>query len=116
MQFLYVKIPIAQSDLDQFFRLEDHIDRILIEHGVGSVLSWGDSLGDLLPDGSRPVAYTRIDVDVSNIASARTLLLTSLPALGVPTGTEIHYMIERQHMQDIYSESEGKWKPFNSWR
>jgi hypothetical protein len=109
MQFLYVKIPIAQGGLDQFYRLEDKIDQILIEHGVGSVLGWGDSLGDPRPDGSRPVAYMRIDVDVANIVLARALLLTSLPTLGAPTGTEIHYTIERQHMQDIYSES--RWLP-----
>lgn len=106
MQFLYVKIPVVEDVLDQFHRLEDKVDQILSESGVGSVAGWGESLGDALADGSRPVAYTRIDVDVSDVGSARTLLQTTLPALGAPTGTEIHYTIDQRHLKDIYFESE----------
>lgn len=106
MHFIYVKIPVVNQVVDQRHQLEDKVDQILQENGVGSVAGWGDSLGDALADGSRPVAYTRIDVDVSNLASARELLQTNLPSLGAPTGTEIHYTIDGRRMKDVYLESE----------
>jgi hypothetical protein len=83
--------------------LDDKVDQILKETGFGSVAGWGDSLGAALPDGSRPVAYTRIDVDVSNLASARALLQANLPSFGAPKGTEIHYTIDYRHYKDVYS-------------
>jgi hypothetical protein len=105
MLFLYVKIPVVKDAFDQFHRLEDKIDQILTEKGVGSVAGWGESLGDALPDGSRPVAFTRIDVDVADIAAARAVLQASLPALGAPTGTEIHYTIDQRNFNDVYGQS-----------
>ena len=104
MNFLYVKIPVAKHVFDQTHQLEDKVDQILRENGAGAVAGWGDSLGVALPDGSRPVAYTRIDVDVSNLASARALLQANLPAFGAPAGTEIHYTIDRRRLKDIYVE------------
>lgn len=55
-----------------------------------------------LPDGSRPVAYTRIDVDFSNLASARELLQANLPWFGAPAGTEIHYTVEHHRLKGVY--------------
>lgn len=104
MHFLYIKIPVVKSVSDHERELEDKVDQLLRTNGVGAVAGWGDSLGAALPDGSRPVAYTRIDVDVTNLASARDLLQANLPALGAPTGTEIHYTIEHRHLRDKYAE------------
>jgi hypothetical protein len=102
MHFLYVKIPTVNNTFAQTHQLEDKVDQILKETGMGSVAGWGDSLGVTLPDGSRRVAYTRIDVDVSNLASARVLLQANLPPIGAPSGTEIHYTIDYRHYKDIY--------------
>ena len=105
MLFLYIKIPVVKGRFGQSHQLEYEIDQILREKRVGAVGGWGDSLGDALPDGSRPVAFTRIDVDVSDIAEAREILKASLPALGAPAGTEIHCTIDERHIKDVYSDS-----------
>ncbi len=104
MHFLYVKVPVANRAFDQMHEFEDKLDRLLQEAAAGSLAGWGDSLGAALPDGSRPVAYTRVDVDISNVAAARALLQANLPAFGAPTGTEIHYTIDYRHYKDIYFE------------
>ncbi len=106
MLFLYVKIPVVNNKLDQLHRREEKIDQILMERGIGSVAGWGGSLGDTLADGSRPVAFIRIDVDVTDIAAARALLHERLPGLGAPADTEIHYTIDQLSLIDIYSGSE----------
>lgn len=106
MHFLYVKIPTLNNALHQTHQLEDKVDQILKETGMGAVAGWGDSLGVARPDGTRPVAYTRIDVDVLNLASARALLQANLPSIGAPTGTEIHYTIDYRHYKDRYVEPE----------
>jgi hypothetical protein len=105
MLFLYVKIPVVKNRFGQSHKLEYEIDQILREKRVGLVAGWGGSLGEVLPDGSRPVAFTRIDVDVSDIAAARAILKTSLPALGAPAGTEIHCTMDERHIKDVFSES-----------
>lgn len=102
MKFLYVKVPVMSHVQDGTRQLEEKIDQLLTETREGSVAGWGDSLGAALPDGSRPVAFIRIDVDVFNLASARTLLRKSLPAIGAAMGTEIHYKIDTRHFKDIY--------------
>jgi hypothetical protein len=104
MHFLYIKIPVANFVSDREREMEDKVDHILKKDGLGSVAGWGDSLGAALPDGSRPVAYARIDVDVTDLALAKDLLHTALPALGAPTGTEIHYTINHRHFLDKYVE------------
>jgi hypothetical protein len=103
MHFLYVKIPVVHRATGQPHQLEDKIDEFLQQAGVGAVAGWGDSLGAAMPDGSRPVAYTRIDVDVSDLESARALLRPNLPAFGAPSGTEIHYTIDHRHHMDVYT-------------
>jgi hypothetical protein len=104
MNFLYVKIPLVNAPGVQSHQLDDKVDQILKEAGMGSVAGWGDSLGAALPDGSRPVAFSRVDVDVSNLASARALLQANLPSFGATNGTEIHYTIDYRHYKDVYFE------------
>lgn len=105
MNFLYVKIPFVKHESDRIHQLEDKVDQMLREHGLGAIAGWGDSLGDALPDGSRPVAYTRIDVDVSDLPLAIALLQTSLPSFGAPAGTEIHYTMDQRRRKATYSMS-----------
>jgi hypothetical protein len=103
--FLYVKIPFVKSLIEQLPSWEDAIDQVLREKGAGSVLGWGSSLGEALPDGSRDVAFTRIDINVTDLAAARTALQATLPALGSPQGTEIHYTLEHRNLEDHYTPS-----------
>lgn len=101
-QFLYVKIPVAAATADPFHQLENRLDHMLKDQGIGSVAGWGDSLDDG-QSGIRAIAFTRIDIDVADIGTARTILQTILPGLGAPAGTEIHYSIRHKHYEDIYT-------------
>ncbi|MDB5916903.1 MAG: hypothetical protein JWR40_1137 [Massilia sp.] len=105
MNFLYIKIPVARHAPRQAHQLADQLDQILKQHGLGSVAGWGNSLGDALPDGSRPIAFTRIDVDVSDLPLAVALLQANLASLGAPTGTQIHYTVDQHHRKSTYSDS-----------
>ncbi|MDM0078250.1 hypothetical protein QTH90_27855 [Variovorax sp. J2P1-59] len=98
-----VKIPVVQDDDDRFHQREDKIDQALKSKRLGSVLGWGDSLGEASPSGLRRVAYTRVDLDVVDVGAARTELQATLVAIGVPAGTEIHYGIEGVSLADIYA-------------
>lgn len=101
--FLYVKIPIVADLVDQVGQRADKIDQILRETGIGSVIGWGDSLGEKQPNGSRIAAFHRIDIEVTDRPATRLALQTALPVLDVPFGTEIHYTIERKAFMDLYS-------------
>ncbi|MDL2357748.1 MAG: hypothetical protein QFF03_21050 [Pseudomonadota bacterium] len=105
MNFLYLKVPIAKHVHDQSREFEDNIDRLLKENGVGSVAGWGDSLGEALATGIRPVAFTRIDVDVTDLISAIALLHANLASLGAPSGTEIHSTFDQRRRKDILADS-----------
>lgn len=102
-EFMVVKIPVIQDVDDLWHQREERIDQALRRQGIGSVVGWGDSLGDAAPRGRRRVAFTRVDIDVSDIASGRALLQAELPALGLPPGTEIHYAIGRVRFADIFA-------------
>jgi len=102
-QFMAVKIPVAQDDDNRLHLREDKIDQALRSKSLGSVLGWGDSLGDASPDGVRRAAFTRVDLDVVDIGAARTQLQAALVAIGVPAGTEIHYGVEGISLADIYA-------------
>jgi hypothetical protein len=100
--FVYLKIPRGRRERDPLHRLAADIDGQLRARGVGNVAGWGDSLGEEQADGSRPIAYTRIDVDVSDIAAARALLHDALATLHVPAGTELHFCHAGQDLFDVY--------------
>jgi hypothetical protein len=106
MNFLYVKIPFARHASDGIHQLEDKLDQLLVAHGLGAVAGWGDSLGEALPDGSRLVAFTRIDVDVRDLPLAVALLQANLPSFGAPAGTQIHYTIDARRHKTTWSASE----------
>jgi hypothetical protein len=103
--FVYLKIPRGRRERDALRLLAADVDGQLRAQGVGSVAGWGDSIGDDRADGGRPLAYTRIDVDVSRIEAARTLLHAALATLQVPAGTELHFCHAGQDSFDVYGES-----------
>lgn len=103
--FAYVKVPIVAGTEDRFHQREYALDRALRDRDIGAVVGWGDSLGPAQSDGSRPVAFLRIDIDVKDLAAVRALLRDTLPILGVAPGTEIHYTLEQRNLQDIYLRS-----------
>jgi hypothetical protein len=99
--FVYVKIPVDTERPDPFHSREEQIDQTLQGSGVGSVIGWGDSLGDEQADGSRAVAFHRIDITVADLTAARSALHTVLRTLDVASGTEIHYTIEGTALMDV---------------
>ena len=101
--FFYVKIPIVADFVDQVGPRADRIDQILRETAIGSVIGWGDSLGEKQPNGSRIAAFHRIDIEVNEASATRRALQMALPVLDAPFGTEIHYTIERRALMDVYS-------------
>lgn len=98
-----IKIPVVKDDHDSLHLREDRIDEALRSTGLGSVLGWGDSLGDACAGGQPQVAYRRVDLEVVDVGAARTELQATLVAIGVPAGTEIHYGIEDISLADIYA-------------
>lgn len=101
-QFVYVRVPVKpRRGTDPLHQREDQIDQALRAQGIGSVVGWGDSLGERRADGSRVAAYLRIDINVSDLAAARTLLQQLLPTLDAPAGTEIHYTLQGLSLQDM---------------
>lgn len=105
-EFMVVKIPVVEDVDDRWHQREERIDQALRADGLGAVLGWGDSLGEPTPRGRRRVAFTRVDIDVSDIAAGRRLLQTALPAIGVPPGTEIHYSFGRLRFADVFAPPE----------
>lgn len=103
--FVYVKIPVVADVADLGHKREDKIDQLLRETGIGSVIGWGDSLGDEQSNGSRVVAFHRIDIAVTDLPATRLALQATLPVLDVPLGTEIHYTVEGKGLMDVYAPS-----------
>jgi hypothetical protein len=101
--FIFVKIPLNRryDEADPLHRREDAIDQMLRSQGLGLVVGWGDSLGERRPDGQRPPAYIRIDINANDLQAARSALRALLPTLGAPAGTEIHYTLGGRSLQDI---------------
>lgn len=101
MNFLYLKIPMAKSPADHTHEIEDKVDQLLRDGGLGAVAGWGDSLGDVLADGTRQVAFARIDVDVTDLPAALALLQANLASFGAPSGTEIHWTDQQQRHKHL---------------
>ncbi|MEJ8815046.1 hypothetical protein WKW77_28495 [Variovorax ureilyticus] len=102
-QFMFVKIPVLPDADDLYHQREDRIDQALKAKGLGTVIGWGDSLGEARAGRSRRVAYTRVDLDVVEVEDARAELQAVLAAIGAPAGTEIHYSRDGASVADIYA-------------
>ena len=102
-QFMMVKIPVVADVDDLYHQREDRIDKALKAKGVGTVIGWGDSLGEGGAGRTRRVAYTRVDLDVADVEAARAELQVVLTAIEAPAGTEIHYSRDGASVADIYA-------------
>ncbi|MBN9367422.1 MAG: hypothetical protein J0H59_10350 [Comamonadaceae bacterium] len=98
--FVYVRIPVARHAADPLHLREERIDQALQAQGLGSVVGWGDSLGERHADGKRAATFMRVDISVTDLPRALALLHTLLPALEAPQGTEIHYHAGGRHLCD----------------
>jgi hypothetical protein len=99
-QFVYVKIPEPLMPLDRGSKYEDPIDAALAELNLGGVTGGGSQVGDDRPDGTPSIAFCGIDIDVTDLEEARNRLRTILVELGALPGTEIHFTIRDEKLQD----------------
>lgn len=100
--FLFVKVPTGRRDDDPLHEREERIDEALRATSLGTVLGWGASLESPHHGLLRRAAFTRIDIEVADLAPARTVLQQLLPTLDVPFGCEIHYTADGADRHDVW--------------
>jgi hypothetical protein len=102
--FVYVKLPGHLAPLDRGAVYEDPIDQALSDSGLGTVSGGGSSLSDPMPDGTRIVEFSGIDIDTAQPARALLVLRELLKILDAPIGTELHYTRGSTKLMDqLYS-------------
>jgi hypothetical protein len=101
-EFLYIFLPESLDPLNRGDKYEDPIADELDRLGIGEVSGGGSSLGEELPDGTRPIEFCGIDVDTIDLERARAALRALLPELGCLEGTQLHYTITGKPLQDEY--------------
>ena len=84
-----------------------HEDRLAHER-LGHVSGGGLQLGDERPDGTRPIEFCGIDIDVADLGKALVALRKELVALKAPVGTELHYTKAGVRLQDELQP--GEWR------
>jgi hypothetical protein len=106
--FVYVKIPEDIGPVDRGAKYEDPIEEQLQAAGLGQVSGGGSALGTQRADGTQGVEFCGIDLDVTHLDRALALLRETLPKLGAPDGTELHYTVSGTRLLDAYAA--GAWK------
>jgi hypothetical protein len=106
--FVYVKIPGPIQPIDRGTMFEDPLEAKLQEQSLGTISGGGSQLGDERPDGTRPIDFCGLDIDVTDQERALTFLREELPHLRIPEGTELHYTRLGMKLQDQYSG--GSWQ------
>lgn len=101
-ELVYVFIPEAIGPMDRGDKYEEPIIDELERLGLGEVSGAGTQLGDEDPDGRRPIISCGIDVDTNDVAATRAALRDLLPKLGCPQGTQLHYEVSGNPLQDEY--------------
>lgn len=101
-QFIYVKIPAAIQPLDRGALFEDPIDAALEPKGLGHVSGGGSLLGDLRPDGTRPIEFCGIDIDTTDRDAVLQILRKMLPDMSIPLATELQYTSGGDRLQDRF--------------
>ena len=116
MNFFYVKLPVGPrlEGSEQIFH--DGLESALTVHHLGCVLGWGDSLSCANASEPPHLAFHRVDIEVTDIEPAVSLLRSTLVALEAPTGTEIHYTIDGAALQDIASSDGWRTEPCSTTR
>lgn len=105
--FVYVKIPEDILPLKRCEKYEDPLDEVLKPNGLGEVSGGGSQLGKPHSDGSASIEFCGIDIDGPTLEPILAVLRGTLPTLGVPEGTEIHYTSGDQRLQDVFED--GSW-------
>lgn len=100
--FIYVKLPGPIQPIDRGTLYEDPLEAKLQAHDLGTISGGGSQLGDIRPDGTRPIVYCGLDIDVTDQNRALEFLRLQLPTLPIPEGTEIHYTRGGIRLQDHY--------------
>ncbi|MGC4089965.1 MAG: hypothetical protein QM756_19170 [Polyangiaceae bacterium] len=98
--FVYVKIPEDLGPLDRGARYEDPLQDSLDSRGLGDITGGGSQLGDERPDGTRPIEFCGLDLELIDLEQGRALLRARLVELGAPEGTELHYTVGDTKLQD----------------
>src|SRR3989337_2971732 len=101
-ELVYVFLPESLGPIDRGDKYEDPIIDELERLGLGEVSGGGSALGDLRPDGTRPIESCGIDVDTDDPEATREALRALLPKLGCPQGTQLHYRLPAKTLQDQY--------------
>jgi len=94
--------------LDRGDKYDDPLLAVLEAEGIGEVTGGGSSLGDERPDGTRPIEYIGVDVDLNDLDIGLPVVRKALVKLGAPNGTELHYTRDGAKLQDVFSD--GEWK------
>jgi len=107
-ELVYVFLPESIGPIDRGDKYEEPIIDELERLGLGEVSGGGSSLGEPRPDGTRLIESCGIDIDTHDIEATRAALRDLLPKLGCPTGTQLHYIVSDNPLQDEYDA--GGWK------
>src|SRR5258708_7418714 len=86
--FFSGKIRESIGTMDGRKKYEDPLEDRLAHDSLGHVSGGGSQLGDERPDGTRPIEFCGIDVDVTVLAKALVVLREELVELQTPVGTE----------------------------
>ena len=111
MHFFYVKLPVGPSLADREPVFHEGLEAALAQAKAGSVLGWGDSLSHANTGRPAPVAFHRIDIEITDFKPALALLQRALVALDAPVGTEIHYTVDETAFQDVFSSAGWRTEP-----
>ncbi|MDR3369860.1 hypothetical protein [Rhodoferax sp.] len=114
MNFFYVKLPVGTSLEGREHHFHDGLEAALTAQHLGTVIGWGDSLSSAHANEPVHLAFHRIDIEVTEVTSALTLLQRTLVALDAPLGTEIHYTLNGATLQDISSATGWRTEPCHS--
>jgi hypothetical protein len=98
--FVYIKIPEPIGPIVRGSKYEDPIDAKLRDRGLGEITGGGSQLGDAAPDGSRPIEFCGIDVDITSLEDGLALLREALIELNAPHGTQLHYSHQGTKLAD----------------
>ena len=101
--FVYIKIPESIGPMARGSKYEDPIAAKLESRNLGEITGGGSQLGHAAEDGTRPIEFCGIDVDIASLDEGLTLLRDALLELEAPVGTELHYDEGGAKLQDELS-------------
>ena len=83
------------------------LNAALKENAAGEVTGGGSGLGDERPDGTRPIEYIGVDLELEELDTGLPIVRQTLEAIGAPEGTEVHYTRDDEKLQDDLKD--GEW-------